>query len=258
MKACCAALARTGGHPPARLQHLRFGVFLDGRFTGLTQVVGRIGLSLDPAQALKAQPLLMRAMRARHHEVTLIRLLVLALNAGGPGNRGRGDDENLSARKGSGPGLSQGNRIAFAFHIAWITVNLVQEQVAHRHGAQTHCAVGTGEHQHPTAKLLGQDRVAGITRAGRGDQGGERLAFFDQRVNALLGVALGHLHRGGHRHHRARSHVNHIANPVVARLSATDLRPLHEHHALDRRGWRKAIHDLAQVRRARRAPAPRL
>ena len=35
------------------------------------------------------------------------------------------------------------------------------------------------------------------------------------------------------------------------------LRRFHEHHTLDRRGRRQAVHDLFQVRRAAGAPAPR-
>ena len=78
------------------------------------------------------------------------------------------------------------------------------------------------------------------------------------RPDPLLRVTLGHLHRGQHRQHGAWSLVDHIANPVVATLGNANLRALHDHHPLDRRGRREAIHDLAQIWCSACAPWSRL
>ena len=81
--------------------------------------------------------------------------------------------------------------------------------------------------------------------------------FNAERIDALFGIPLGHLHGGLHGHDRSGRLVNDIADPVVAALGAADLAALHKHHAFDRRGGRKAVHDLAQIRRAIGTPRTR-
>ena len=58
------------------------------------------------------------------------------------------------------------DRIAFAIDVHRIAIDLVQKQIAHRHRAQAHRAVGTGHYQYAAAELLGQNRVAGVATAG--------------------------------------------------------------------------------------------
>ena len=83
-------------------------------------------------------------------------------------------------------------------------------------------------------------------------------ALFDQRIDALLRVALGHFDGGLNRQHRAGRLVDDVTDPVIAALGAADLRAFHQDDGLDRRRRREAVHDLAQVRRAVRAPRPGL
>jgi hypothetical protein len=53
----------------------------------------------------------------------------------------------------------------------------------------------------------------------------QNLAFLDQRIDPLLGVALGQLHRRRYCHHRSRGLVYDVADPTIAALGAADLRP---------------------------------
>ena len=245
------------GLPLAVFQHPGL-VVLGNRFTTAFADVGcRFRLATRPAQLFKAQPLAVLTMWTRNEVAALIRCFEFAVHRTGPGNRRGRDDQDLAPGKGAGSRLGQRDRITFAFHIQWVAVDLVEKQVAHRHGTQAHRAVGDGHHQHATMELFGQDGVAGVPTARRGDALLDGRAFLDQRINALLGGPLGHLHRGPHRHHRARGVVDHVSHPVQAQFGAAHLRAFHEYHPLDRRHRGQAIHDLAQVGRAAGAPAAR-
>ena len=221
-------------------------------------VGGGFRLPPVPAQLLEAQPLRVVAVWAWHEVAALVAGLVLALDGRGARNRRRRHDEDLAPGKGACARLGQRDRIAFTLDVQRIPVNLVEEQVAHRHRAQAYRAVRPGHHQHAAPELLGQNGVARVARARRGDQFGQGGRFLDQRVDPLLGVALGHLHRWPDGHHRPRRMVNDVADPVRPHFGRTELRCLHEHHTLDRRGRRQAIHDGLEVRRAAGTPAPRL
>ena len=232
MKTSRATVTRNGCHPAPKLQHLGLGVFIDRLLTSSAEVTHRVRLALLPNQTLKLQALLMPAVRARHHEVALVRLLKLPLDARSTGDgRGR-HNQYLAPGKRAGSCLGQRDGITLTFYVTGVTVHLIQEEVTHRHGAQAHRTVGPCEDQHPTSELLGKDSIARVTRTRRCDEGRECFALFNQRVNALLGVSLGHLHRGSHGHHGTGCHVDHIANPVVTALGATNLSAFHEHHAL--------------------------
>jgi DNA invertase Pin-like site-specific DNA recombinase len=115
-----------------------------------------------------------------------------------------------------------------------IGVDLVEKQIARRHGAQADCAVGAGDDQKPGRKLLRQNRVARVARALRFDALAEHRAFRDQRIDALAREALGQLHRWLDREHGSRRMVDDIADPVVAGLGGPDLRRLHEDDAATR------------------------
>jgi len=235
MKACRASGILWGaGLPLAILQHPGLVVLGDGLATTFADVGRRFRLTAFPAQLFKPQPLAVRAVRARHEEPALIRRIELPLDRAGPGNRRRRDDQDLAPGKGAGTRLGQRNRIAFTLDIERIAIHLIQEQVTHRHRAQTDRAVGAGHHQHPAMELLGQDGVARVAAARRGDALLDGGALFDQRIDALLGCPLGHLDRRPHRHHGARCVVDHVADPVQAQLRPANLRTFHEHHPLDR------------------------
>jgi hypothetical protein len=195
------------------------------------------------------------AVRAGHEVPPLVALPVLALDPRQALGLGRRDEQYLAALEGGGPPLGKQDRIALALDVARIAVDLVQEQVAGRHRAQPHGAVGAGQDQHAAREFLREHGIAAVPRAALLHALTQDLALLDQRVEALLRVALGQLDRRRHRHHRTRRLVDHVPDPAVATFRSPDLRPLHEHHPLVGRGRRQAIHDLLEVRRAFGPPA---
>ena len=62
----------------------------------------------------------------------------------------------------------------------------------------------------------------------------KHLALFDQRVNSLFRIALGHIDRGLDRQHGAGRLVDDIADPVVATLGSTQLCAFNQRDGLDR------------------------
>jgi len=236
-------------------------VLRNRHLAGLTDVGGRLresaGFITLPAKLLEAQPLPMAAMRARHKEAPLVRCLVLPLDGADAGNRRRRHDENLPSRKSPGAGLRQCHGIALTIDVDGITIDLVEEEIAYRHRAQADRAVSTCHHQHAAPEFFGQDGIARVATPGWRDQFTQDRRFIDQRIDPLLGVALGHFHGWPDRHHRTGGVMNHVTDPVAAHLGCTQLSRFHEHHALDQRGRRQTIHDLLQVRGATGAPAPR-
>ena len=253
-----AGLLRRECPPLAVLQHPALVVLGDGPLAGLAAVDRALGPPPLPLQLLEAQPLARPAVRAGHEVAALIGGRVLALDRARPGDGRGGDDEELFPGEGAGPGLGQGDGIALALDVQRVAVHLVEEQVAHRHRAQADRRVGAGHHQHPALELLGEDGVAGVAAARRGDALGDRGGLLQERVDALLGGALGHLHRRPDRHHRPRGVVDDVADPVEPELGAPDLGPLHEHHPLDGGERGETVHDRPQIGRAAGAPAPGL
>ena len=152
--------------------------------------------------------------------------------------------------------FSQRDRIALAFDIAGIGVDLVQEEEPCRHRAQPDRAVRARHHQLAARELLRELAIAAVARAGRRDSLPDRRRLLDQRVDALVGEALGQFRGRLHREHRTRRVVDDVADPVVAALGAADLGTRHEHDAPRRMSRRQRVHDLAQVGRARGAPRP--
>ncbi|EDP63950.1 hypothetical protein BAL199_14982 [alpha proteobacterium BAL199] len=80
--------------------------------------------------------------------------------------------QDLAVQEGCSTLDRQCYRIALSVSVARIAVDLVEEQVANRHRAQTDRRVGAGQDQHPTRKLLHQHRVAAVARARIADPGG--------------------------------------------------------------------------------------
>ena len=141
-----------GKHRPplAVLQHPGLVVLSDRRVARLANVGRRLRCALVPAQLLEPKPLAMTTVRAGHEVAPLIACVVLPLDGARPRDGRGGHDEDLAAREGARARFRQRDRIAFAFDVQRIPIHLVQKQVAHRHRAQAHRAVGTGHHQHAT------------------------------------------------------------------------------------------------------------
>ena len=146
--------------------------------------------------------------------------------------------------------LGERHRIAFLVGGGGVSVHLVEEDVAGRHGPEADRRVGARHHEHAARKVLRQLRVAGVPRPRGLDALPQRRAFLDQRIDALAGVALGKLHGGLDRQHRPRRVMHHEADEAVARFRRAHLCGLHEHHPLDRIAGRERVHDRAHVRRA--------
>jgi hypothetical protein len=179
------------------------------------------------------QDLELAARRARHPVLPLVALLIRRLDPAHAGDLRRRYQKHFAARERPRARHRQRDRVALALHIAGIGVHLVEEQVPRGHRPQADRAVRAGHHQHAARKILRQNRVAGIARPRIADEFPQDFRLFDQRIDALFRVALGHLDGGLHRHHRPRRLVDDVAHPVVAALRAADLRALHEHRTLD-------------------------
>jgi hypothetical protein len=91
--------------------------------------------ALRPAQVLELQRLTLAAMRTRHEIPALIARLVLPLNPRQALGLRRRDQQDLAPLEGGRAPLREQDRIALALDIARIAVDLVEEQVARRHGA---------------------------------------------------------------------------------------------------------------------------
>ena len=175
-----------GGPPLAGLEHRGLVVLLDPAIAGLTHIMCGLGLPLVPAQPLELEPLHVLAVRARHEVAALVRCLVFALDPGNPLDRRRRRKERLAPpREGARACFGQRNRIALLVGRRRIGIDLVQKQIARRHRAQSHRAVGAGDDQQPRRELLRQHRVAGVAGAGRLDPLPQRRALGNQRFDAL-------------------------------------------------------------------------
>src|SRR5579885_2290475 len=256
MEASRATIARRALAPFTTRQHPLLLVVVDLLPAVLANVNRILRFALRPPELRELQYLELAARWARDPVAPLVAFLKRRLDPAQPRDLRRRNQEDLPPRKGSRARRRQVDRVAFAFHIARISVHFVQEQIPRRHRPQAHGRVRPGHHQHAARELFRQNCVSRIARARAAHQLAQHYAFLDQRIDTLLRVALGHLDGGLHSHHRAGRLVDHIADPVVTALGAPDLTALHEHHALDRRRRREAVHDLAQIWRAVRAPGP--
>ena len=157
---------------------------------------------------------------AGHLEHPLVRLQVGRLDARETFERRGRAQIHLAIDEGGRPLHSERHRIALAISIARIAIHLIKKQVAHRHRAQAHRRIGAGHDQHATGEFLHQLGVAGIPASGVLHPAGEFRAGFDQRIDALLGDALGAFHRGLHQQHWPRRVVDDVAQPVQSRFCA--------------------------------------
>ena len=236
-------------------QHRCLVVFGDQAAAALANIFGLLRLIFRPAQLREPQRLEMVAFRAWHMEEPLVAFLEFTLNAGKPLNGGCADHEYLSAALKRGrPTLCQQDRITFAINVPWVRINFVHKQVSGRHRAQTHSGVCACHDEQAAQEILAQDRVAAIALP----RGAYFLAQFrhivQKRIDTLFGVTLGQLHGWRNGHHRPWRCMDDVTDPVIAAFRPADLRSLHEHDALYRRGRRKMIHDFTQVWRAGGAP----
>ena len=153
-------------------------VLFDPAVAGLTYIMCGFGLPLIPAQPLELEPLHVLAVRARHEVAALVRRLVFALNARNPlDRRCRGKERLAPPREGPRACFGQRNRVALLVGRRRIGIDLVQEQVARRHRAQSDRAVGAGDDEQPCGKLLRQHGVAGVA--------GHRAVVRHDRVPSL-------------------------------------------------------------------------
>ena len=167
MEAGRAAIAWRGRPPRAVLQHPGLVALADQRAAVDAGILRLARPALGPAQVGELQRLVLMAVRARHEVAALVALLVLPLDPRQAlGLRGR-DQEDLAALEGGRPSLGQQDRIALALDVAGVAVDLVEEQIARRHGAQAHGAVGAGQDQHPAREFLAQSTVLPLSRARR-------------------------------------------------------------------------------------------
>ena len=231
----------------------------DRLLAALADVGRRLRLALLPAQPLEREMLRLAAVRARHEVPPLVGGLVFPLDPRQPLDRRRRGEEHLAPPgEGARPRFGQRHRIALVVGRRRIGVDLVEEQVAHRHRAQADGGVRSRHHQDAAGELLRQHGVAGVARARRRHLLAQSRAFLDQRIDALLREALGQLDRRLHRQHRPRRVVDDVADPVAAALAGAQLAAFHEHHPLRRMARAQCIHQLLQVRRPAGPPRPGL
>src|ERR1019366_832219 len=249
------AIAFRTGAPLAARQHGVLLVVANLLAAVLANVNRTLRIALWPPQLRELQGLELTARRTWHPVLPLVALLIRRLDPAHAGDLRCRYQKHFAARECACARHRQRDRVALALHITWVSVHLVEEQISRRHRPQADRAVRAGHHQHAPRHILRQTRVARIARPRIADDLPQDLRLLDQRIDALRRVALRHLDGGLHRHHRPRRLVDDVSHPVVAALRAADLRALHEHRTLDGRHGRKAIHDLAQIGRALRAPA---
>ena len=198
-----------------------------------------------PLQPRPLQPLHPAAARTRHIEPPLIAAQVLRLDPAEVLHRWRAGQQDLPTRECRRPPLGQCHRVALAVHIARKGVHLVSEQVAARRRSQTSGAVGPGQQHDPAGELLREHRVARVPRPGRSDLLRQHWRLRDHRLKPLLAQPLRHLHRRLHAQHRTWRVVDHITQPVAARLGLARLRRKHHHHPLHQAAAAQAVHWLA-------------
>ena len=209
-------------------------VVLDLTFTVLADIDRSLGLALGPADLIKLQRLIFVAARARNPVVALVAVFKARFDPAATGDLRSGDHEHFSPRESTRSGERQVHWVSFTINIPWISIHLVEEQIAGRHRTQAHRAVGASHDQDAAGKFFREHRIAAIARTRVTHQFPQHLALFNQRIDALLRVALGHLDGGLDCEHRAGCLVDDITDPVVSALGAADLRAFHQHDRLDR------------------------
>ena len=199
----------------------------------------------------------MPAVRARHVIMALVAALKFVIDARGVLHRWRTDQQHLAAREIRRAALDQAERVALAADLPGEIIDLVAHHVLDRHRAQARPAVCPRQHQQRAGEVLDVLAVRRIALAPAG-QTAQRLAVGQHRVQALQHPALAHLERRQHHQHRAERAVHVVTDPVQSQLGQAGLGRLHDHDPLHRRAVAQAIHDLAQVWRARGLPLTRL
>ena len=128
-------------------------------------VDGLVGLEAEllPADLGPLQRLELPADRAWDEEPPLVRRLVLQLDARDALDRGRREQEDLAVAEGGGALSSEVDLVAFAVDVGRVAVDLVEDESADGFGPQLDGAVGAGDDEEPSRKLLAHRR-----RAGRG------------------------------------------------------------------------------------------
>ena len=133
-------------------------------------------------------------------------------------------------------------------------IHFIKEDVLRRHEAETHATIRARQHQHAARKLLHQDCVPGIPRAGVLHFAFEHGHAVEHGLNPLLGELFGDIDRRFDDQHRRWGAMNGESNPIIAATGAADLRGFHKDHFSVGRGRRETVHNLFEVRCARGAP----
>ena len=222
------ALAGSGGHPAAGGEHGGFVVLQDFAAVvradvahGAWHVVVRF--VFVPAQAVGClgahlQRLVFAAVWAGHMVDAGVALQVAGFDLAEVLDGGGAGFQHLAPGKGAGALFGQDDGGAFAVHVLRVGVGLVQEQVAHGHGAQAGGAVGTGHNQHAAGKVFHQGGVGIVAAAVFADLAAQGGRFFEHGGDALAAESLGHVGGGLHAHDGAGLVVDDVAQPVVAGL----------------------------------------
>ena len=252
--------ARRIGHPGAGGQHGGLVVLADLGAAGAADIAHGVGqrppvgvaLPLDAVRLVGApfQRLQIGAVRARDVEAAAVAGQVARFDAAEVLGGGRAGQQALAAGEGGLAGFGQLDRVALAVDVHRVAVDLVQEQVAHRHAAQARGAVGAGDGHEAAGELFEQRGVGVVAAAVFAHLAAQHRAFFDHRRQALAAVALGHVDRGLHDHHRARVAVDQVAQPVGANGRLAGLRAPHQHHLFGQAVLAQAVHRLGGVRRS--------
>lgn len=259
MKACGLAVAGCGCAPAAGGEERRLHVLLVHRAAIRADAVREIALAFRPLNLRPGNRRVAAAIRAAHFEDALVQFLIGRFDAREAFQGRRRDEHNLApAAEGDGALYRERDRVAFARYVGGIGVHLVEEEIARRRRAQAHARRRADHDELPAGKEFAELAVARLLPARLDDALAERRRGRNHRVDADRGVAANRVHGRLHHQHEAGRMVDDIAEEVQARLGATELRALHEHHALGRIVRGKTIHDLAQVGRARGTPSPRL
>ena len=245
MEAADAAIlrARHAWHPAAGRQHRGLVMFADlaaamrADVADAFSIRGAVG-KLCPLDAVRGagaplERLVFAAVRAGHFVVALVRAEKGGFDAAHVLCRRRARAQALAAGECRLAGFGEAARVAFAVDVEGVAVDLVEEEIAHRHRAQAGGAVGTGEGHEAAGEFLQQRRIGVVAALVVTYLALEHGRLVDHRREALAAVALGHVDRGLDDHDGARVGVGQVAEPVGADRGLAGLRAPHEHDFVD-------------------------
>src|SRR5271156_2849033 len=129
-------------------------VIVDLALAMLAYVDSFLRVPFGPTDLGELENLILIAAGAWNPVVALIAVLKARFNPAAARDLRRRDHEHFSPRERSGSRQREIDRVAFAVDIAGIRVNLVKEEIAGRHGAQTNGAVRPGHDKNAAGKFF--------------------------------------------------------------------------------------------------------